>query len=143
MFNITIKYFGFLKHIPLLPHLFDSFMKISILFSNKHTLDYIDEIENEVLSWNNTTVHLHKFGGIQFDVNKKEIGHIHSNGILDILFSREIKTQLIKQGKATEHHTIKNSGWITLHIKTDEDKITAIQLLRDSYSRKFTSPSPL
>jgi Family of unknown function (DUF5519) len=138
MFNITVKYFGFLKHIPLLPHLFDSFMKIGILFSNKHILDYIDDIENEVLSWNNTTVHLHKFGGIQFDVNKKEIGHIHSNGILDILFTREIKEQLIKQGKAKEHHTFKNSGWITLYIKTAEDKNTAIELLRDSYLRKFT-----
>lgn len=135
MFNITIKYFGFLKHIPLLPHLFDAFMKIGILFSNKNILDYIDDIETEVLLWDNTNAHLHKFGGIQFDVNKKEIGHIHSNGILDILFSREIKAQLIKEGKAKEHHTFPNSGWITFYIKTREDKTIAIELLKYSYSR--------
>ena len=137
MFDFTVKYFGFLKHIPLLPHVFDAIMKMEKLFTRKDVLNYIDDIESEVLSWRNTTTHLHKFGGIQFDVAQKEIGHIHSNGLLDILFTKEIKEQLIREGKAKEHHTFKNSGWISFYIRSEEDKKFALDLLKHSYLMKM------
>ena len=137
MFELTLNYFGFLKHIPLLPQLFDGFMKIEKFFTNKNILDYIDEIENEILTWENSSTRIHRFGGIQFDIGKKEIGHIHSNGLMDILFSKAIKERLIQEGKVTEHHTFKNSGWISFYIKTKEDKELALQLLKFSYSLKL------
>jgi hypothetical protein len=137
MFEQTIKYFGFLKKIPLLPHLFDGMMKIEKFVNNRNVLNYIDEIEKEVLSWNHTSVHIHRFGGIQFDVNKKEIGHIHGNGLLDILFKKEIKEQLIKEGRVREHHTFKKSGWISFYIRDEQDKKFAIELLEYSYLIKM------
>ena len=136
MFDFTIKYFGFLKRVPLLPHLFDAMMKIEKLVTGKNTLDYIDEIETEVLSWEKTSTHLHKFGGIQFDVRGKEIGHIHSNGLLDILFNKEIKEQLVKDGRVKEHHSFKNSGWISFYIRNADDKKLALELLKRSYLLK-------
>ena len=108
-----------------------------MLFSNKSVLDYLDEIENEVLSWQKTSAHVHKFGGIQFDVYNKEIGHIHSNGLLDILFSKEVKVRIAQEGKIKEHHTFKNSGWISFLIRKEEDKKYAIELLRQSYLLKL------
>ena len=137
MFDVTLKYFGFLKHVPLLPQLFDAMMRIEKLFSNSAILDHIDEIEETVLSWEKTSSHIHKFGGIQFDMNDREIGHIHSNGMLDILFNKEIKIALLKDGRAKEHHTFKNSGWISFLIRTEEDKKYAIRLLRESYLLKL------
>ena len=137
MFDFTIKHLGFLKHVPLLPHVFDAAMKIKNLFSNRALLDLLDEIEYEVLSWDKTTARMHKFGGIQFDVDKKEIGHIHSNGLLDILFSKEIKNQLVKEGRAKEHHTFKNSGWISFYIRNQEDKDYGLELLKHSYLMKM------
>ncbi|SRR5258706_73314 len=139
MFNFIVKYLGFLKHVPLLPHLFDAFMKIALLIYHKDILDYLDEIENEVLSWKKTSAHLHKFGGIQFNLNGKEIGHIHSNGLLDILFSKEVKMQFVKEGRVNEHHIFKNSGWISFYIRTIDDKNLAIELLRRSYIKKMRS----
>ena len=137
MFEFTMKYFGFLKHVPLLPQLFDALLRVQSLFINKSALNHIDEIESEVLSWENTSAHLHKFGGIQFDVKEKEIGHIHGNGLLDVLFSKEIKAVLLKDGKAKEHYIFKNSGWISFRVQNEEDKKYALRLLRESYLLKL------
>src|SRR4051812_5917114 len=122
MFNLTVKYLGFLKHIPVLPQVFDAMMRIEKFFSNKNVLGYMDEIEEEVLSWQNTSVHSHKFGGTQFDICNKELGHIHGNGLLDILFNKEIKSALVDKGIVKEHHVFKNSGWVSFLIRSEEDK---------------------
>jgi hypothetical protein len=134
MFDLAVKYTGFLKHVPVVPHAFDGLLKISKLITNPEVLDYIDEIEKELLSWDGVEVSAHKFGGLQFDLNGKEIGHIHGNGLLDILFSRKIKEQLIEEGRAKEHHVFKNSGWISFAVKDETGKNNAIELLRLSYS---------
>lgn len=135
MFDLAVKYVGFLKHVPVLPHAFDGLLKFGKLISDRQVLEYMDEIENELATWNGVTVHAHKFGGLQFNTGKKEIGHIHGNGLLDILFTRQLKEELIQQGKAREHHVFKNSGWISFSITNAESKTTAIELLRLSYSR--------
>lgn len=141
MFDFTVRYLGFLKHVPLLPHWFDALMKIGLLFSNRKLLDYLDEIEDEVLSWQHMSAGIHKFGGTQFNLGKTEIGHIHGNGLLDILFNKEVKAQLVREGRVKEHHIFKDSGWISFYIKTQEDKVFAIELLRQSYARKLTTAS--
>jgi hypothetical protein len=136
MFDHTVKYFGFLKHVPVLPHAFDAMLKTTKLFSGSKIPFIIDDIEEEVLSWKGTSARLHKFGGLQFDVNGKEIGHIHGNGLLDILFNRETKSKLITEKRVVEHHIFKNSGWISFYIKSPEQKAEAVRLLRESYDQK-------
>ena len=136
MFDWVVKYFGFLKHVPVLPHVFDVMLKITSLLTNKNLPDYIDEIENEVLSWQHTHVSAHKYGGIQFNANTTELGHIHGNGLLDVLLSREQKFLLRKHHSVQDHHVFKNSGWISFWIKTREDKQKAVELLRYAYDLK-------
>ena len=137
MFDNTLKYAGFLKHIPLLPQLFEGMIKIHTLITNKKVIDYTDDIEQVVLSWEGTSVRNHKFGGLQFDVNSKEMGHIHGNGLLDVLFSREIKNKLMQEGRVQDHHVFKNSGWISFLILNEEEKKYAIRILRESYLLKL------
>ncbi len=96
-------------------------------------LAWFDEIENEVLSWDGTHVSLHKFGGMQFNYGQKEIGHLHSNGLLDILFTRQVKQKLLASGKAEVHHVFKKSGWISFYIATEQDLINAKYLLNEAY----------
>ena len=136
MLEFIIKYFNFLKDIPLLPQIVDGFVKLNTFLFNREILEYTDEIEKKVLSWEGTSLKMHKYGGIQFDVKNKEIGHIHSNGLLDILFKREIKLQLIKEGKVKDHHSFSKSGWISFYIKTETDKKYALELLEYSYILK-------
>lgn len=80
LFSFTVKYFGFLKVVPFLPLVFDSLLKLWALVAKPRLLDWSDELEAEILSWENTTVSLHKYGGLQFNFKKHEIGHLHSNG---------------------------------------------------------------
>ena len=37
----------------------------------------LKEIRKEILSWPNVTAEPHRFGGVEFRVNKREMGHIH------------------------------------------------------------------
>jgi hypothetical protein len=140
VFDWVVKYLGFLKHVPVLPHVFDALLKLTSLLTNKNLPDYIDEIETEVLSWQHTHISAHKYGGLQFNINTTELGHIHGNGLLDILLNREQKFLLMKQYPVQDHHIFKNSGWISFWIKTVEDKQTAIALLRYVYDLKIPSP---
>ena len=133
LFNFTVKYLGVLKAIPLVPHLFDAWLKIWSVITFSPTLDHIDDIESEVLKWRGTSISLHKYGGTQFNYGSKELGHIHSNGLLDIRFSRSIKAQLIKESKITDHHVFKNSGWISFYITNVDDTDYAKKLLEMAY----------
>jgi hypothetical protein len=139
MFDVVVHRFGFLKHVPLLPHLFDAILKVATLFKDRRILDYVDEIEEEVLSWQDTSIHFHKYGGIQFDIAKKEIGHIHGNGLVDVLFSKEVKMQYLQTSRVQEHHVFKNSGWVSLWVRSGEDRQLAVEMLRRSYEAKVNN----
>ena len=39
--------------------------------------DIRDRIEREVGSWEGVTTHEHRFGGVEFRLGKRELGHLH------------------------------------------------------------------
>jgi hypothetical protein len=136
-FGFIVKRFGFLKAIPLVARVFDSQLKLITFIAKPYLLDYIDEVEAEVLKWPGTRSGMHKYGGLQFNYHDKELGHIHSNGLVDILLNLKAKQQLMTEGRITDHHTFVNSGWISFYMRTDEDKLYTIKLFKAAYS-KFT-----
>ncbi len=138
MFSFVVRYLGFLKIIPLLPQVFDSLLRLYVFFDRSYLLDWFDEIEEEVLTWEGTSVSLHKFGGLQFNYNGKEIGHIHSNGLLDALYSKEMKQRLLEKDRIKPHHVFEQSGWISFYIVNDQDKAYAKELLKIAYQYKQT-----
>jgi len=142
MFWFVVRYLGFLKHIPGLGFVFDSWLKISTLLTNPLLLDLIDEIEHDVIRWEGVTITLHKYGGIQFNYKGREIGHIHGNGLLDMLLNRQLKQQLMSDGKIQDHHVFKNTGWISFYIKTTADKKYALELLKLGYQLRRRSFTP-
>ena len=38
-----------------------------------------DKVLKELLSWPGVTIHDHRFGGIEFRVNRREMGHMHDH----------------------------------------------------------------
>lgn len=100
-------------------------------------LDWLDEIETEVLSWEGVSVAMHKYGGLQFDLHGAEIGHIHSNGIVDVLLTKQMKQGLLEEGRIKNHHVFSKSGWISFHINSTSDKMYAKDLLSLAYQRKL------
>lgn len=133
MFNFVVKHIGFLKHVPLVPYVFDSLFLLWNFCFNHDLIRCMDYIQEELKDWKGVSIHDHKYGGIQFNYGKKELGHIHGNGLLDVLFNLEIKKELVAKGKAKEHHIFKNSGWVSFYVRSIDDKANALYLLKRSY----------
>ena len=99
----------------------------------------VQEIERFVTQWNNVTVHPHRFGGIEFRLGKRELGHLHGNRILDVPFPMKVRNQLVADGKAEPHHILPESGWITFRLHSEDDTQRAIDLLQLSYELALTA----
>jgi len=98
-------------------------------------MNYLKGLADEVASWPNVSVHSHRFGGQEFRFGKAEIGHLHSNGTVDIPFPRALRDALVKEGQAEEHRWVPNSGWTTFRVRSGADVGHAVELLRVSYLR--------
>ncbi|MCU0427704.1 MAG: DUF5519 family protein [Candidatus Kapabacteria bacterium] len=79
---------------------------------------------------------LHERGGREFVWNTTEIGHIHWNGDLDILFTKNIRVALVQAGITQIHKWVPESGWTTFQIQNIGDSAMAENLLRLSYLHK-------
>jgi hypothetical protein len=97
-----------------------------------HIQKIIAEIEAKVLTWNSVRSGEHKMGAREFLYGKKEIGHIHWNGDLDIVFGKQITGRLLKRERVQKHAYVPDVA-ITFKIKGDSDIPFALSLLR--YSR--------
>ena len=95
----------------------------------------LEQLEQEVSSLAEVSVHPHRFGGRELRFRASEIGHIHTGGLLDIPFTRSVHDELLKNGLAEQHRWVPNSGWITFRIESTQDLGHALWLMRLSYLR--------
>lgn len=95
-----------------------------------------DKLQKELLSWPGVTIHDHRFGGIEFRINGREMGHLHGDKLADLPFPKDVGKKLIAEGKASPHHFIPQSGWISYYLKGIDDDIQgAIELFQMQYER--------
>jgi predicted DNA-binding protein (MmcQ/YjbR family) len=134
LFHWVVKYLYPLKHIPMLPYIFDGILKMHAYFFHEELLDWLDDIDNEMVKLPEVVISSHKYGGVQYNALGKEIGHIHGNGLVDIRFTKKLKAQICEEGKVEEHHILKKTGWLSFQLKDSEDVAYAIKLLRQSHS---------
>jgi hypothetical protein len=92
-------------------------------------------IEREVASWEGVTTHPHRFGGVEFRLGRRELGHLHGDRLADLPFTRRIRDMLVETGRAEPHHVLPDTGWISKPIRSDEDAKEAIELFRLGYER--------
>jgi hypothetical protein len=85
-------------------------------------------ISTEIASWDGVTVHEHRFGGVEFRLGKRELGHLHDSWA-DLPFTRRIREMLVETGRA-EPHKFGVPGWVS----NDLDDET-VELFRLSYER--------
>ncbi len=91
------------------------------------------EIIETLLAWEGVTQEPHRFGGVEFCLGKREIGHIHGDWLVDIPFPTKVRDEVVAADLAAPHHILPNSGWISRYLRQPEDVETAIGLLRRSY----------
>jgi hypothetical protein len=133
LFLFIVKRLKFLRNVPFLPDIFDNLLKLYCFFSRKEILDLMDDIGEILIRWPDIKVSKHKYGGMQFNYKTRELGHIHGNGLIDIHLDKITAGELIAGGKALQHHTIKNAGWISYNLKTSNDLVHAISLFKTAY----------
>ena len=97
-----------------------------------------EDIRTEVERWPGVTVEPHRFGGIEFRVERREIGHLHGDWLADIPFPKTIREELVNAGRAERHHVLPDSGWISRYIRNAEDVADVIALLRLAYDRPWS-----
>jgi hypothetical protein len=94
-----------------------------------------EHIATVVESWPGVEAAPHRFGGVEFRVGRRELGHLHGDRIADLPFPRRVRDQLIADGRARAHHVLPDSGWITVSIGSPEEAEDAIELFRMAYER--------
>jgi hypothetical protein len=82
----------------------------------------------------------HRFGGTEYCLARREIGHAHGDHLVDIPFTRKIRDALVAAGKAERHHMLPESGWVSVHLRAMQDVDRAIELLYHSFEIARTVP---
>ena len=86
-----------------------------------------------VTAWEGVSVQPHRFGGVEYVIGRREIGHIHGNHMVDIPFPKKVRDEIVAAGRAQPHHLLPESGWVSFYLKQDADVGKAIDLLEENY----------
>jgi hypothetical protein len=91
------------------------------------------EIEAAVLSWPGVTAQPHRFGGREYRLGRRELGHVHGDALVDVPLPSRVRDEVVTAGKAQPHHILPESGWVSVYLRAPADVAHAIELLRLSY----------
>lgn len=94
-----------------------------------------EQIRTTVASWDGVEVAPHRFGGVEFRLGRRELGHLHGDRIADLPFPRRVRDELIAAGRARPHHVLPDTGWVTVPLGGPGGVDNAIDLFRISYER--------
>ncbi|MFC5528241.1 luciferase family protein [Cohnella yongneupensis] len=94
-----------------------------------------DILTEALLSWAGVTVEPHRFGGIEFAFEGKEIGHLHGDQLVDAPLSKAMRDECVAAGKAEPHHIFPESGWVSIYLNSEAEVAGALEILRMNYER--------
>lgn len=100
-----------------------------------------DRLRAEVSGWPGVTIGPHRFGGIEFRLGRRELGHLHGDYLADLPFPVRIRRELVESGRALPHHILPASGWVSYPIRDASAVSGAIALFRLSYERALAAAS--
>ena len=127
--------FGGIRRVYVLPQLLDTALLAHTVVRRPETARAMHLLEAEVLNWPGVTTGIHRFGGAEFRVGNHEIGHLHGHGLLDILFTRTLRDEIVQARLARPHHIFPLSAWVSFDVQSAEDVPAALTLLRRNYER--------
>ena len=90
-------------------------------------------ITEAVTAWVGVTSQPHRFGGVEYVMGRREIGHIHGDHLVDIPFPKKVRDEIVAAGRAQRHHVLPETGWVSFYLRQELDVEQAIALLRESY----------
>jgi hypothetical protein len=75
----------------------------------------------------------HRYGGTEYRLGRREIGHVHGDHLVDIPFPKDVRNELVSAGRAEPHHILPQSGWVSVFMRQANDVERAIELLKYSF----------
>ena len=90
-------------------------------------------ITKAVTAWAGVSAQPHRFGGVEYLIGRREIGHIHGDQLVDIPFPKKVRDEIVAAGRAQPHHILPDSGWVSFTLRQEADVEKAIDLLNESY----------
>jgi hypothetical protein len=90
-------------------------------------------ITETLLLWEGVSTAPHRFGGVEYLLGTRELGHIHGDHLLDIPFPKKVRDEIVNAGLAEPHHILPETGWVSFYLRAEEDVQKAIALMRRSY----------
>src|SRR5688572_4923532 len=74
-------------------------------------------IQLEVGRWEGITSSPHRFGGVEFTLGHREIGHVHGDALVDVPLPKRARDELVASAQAEPHHVLPQSGWVSVYLK--------------------------
>jgi hypothetical protein len=96
-----------------------------------------DTIVREVSAWPGVTTGRHRFGGTEFRLGRRELGHVHGNRLADLPFPLLVRNEIVAAGRAEPHHIYPESGWVSVYITDASDVARVVDLFRLNYDRPW------
>ncbi len=90
-------------------------------------------IKDAVTGWEGVNARPHRFGGVEYRLGTREIGHVHGDHLVDIPFPRRVRDEIVSSGAAEPHHILPQTGWVSFYLREDADVLQAVKLLERSY----------
>ena len=94
-----------------------------------------EAITSAVLGWPGVEAVPHRFGGTEFRLGRRELGHLHGDEIADLPLPRGLRDELIASHRAQTHRWRPDSGWVTIPLTGEQEVTDVIDLLRGAYER--------
>jgi hypothetical protein len=100
------------------------------------------QVKAVVGGWPGVETTPHRFGGTEFRLGKVELGHLHGDRLADLPFPKRIRDELVAAGRASVHHILPETGWVSFYIRSPDDADAAIELFRLNYDRYYRRNRP-
>jgi Family of unknown function (DUF5519) len=72
-----------------------------------------ETIDAALQSWLGVTSQPHRFGGTEYNLGRREIGHVHGDSLVDIPFPKKVRNELVAAGRAEPPHPSRE--WLGQH----------------------------
>ncbi len=95
-------------------------------------------VERELITWPGVSATRGRFASTAFLYGKREIGHIHRNGVADLPFPRAVHDELIAAGRAQAHQA-GVAGFVSVPIRSRDDVPAVLALFRMNHERATES----
>ena len=90
----------------------------------------MEALEARVAALPGVCLRIHSLGGTEFVRDRRELGHLHGNGLLDARVTKEAAAAWLAAGTVKAHHVFPpRSGWISFQLETSLDVPRALEIL--------------